>query len=103
MAGRGRPSKYLPLTGYFAALSGDAVRLTFPEMEVIIGAALPPRARAPAFWANRSPRLLVAQPWMQAGWRMVRTELHARPPAVHFARVVRGTPAPSLRPAPQGS
>jgi hypothetical protein len=25
------------------------------------------------------------------------------PPAVHFARVIRGMPAPSLRPAPQGS
>jgi len=92
MAGCGRPSQYLPRTGSFAALSGDAVRLTLPEMEAIIGAPLPPRARAPAFWSNRSPRLFGAQPWVQAGWRVVRTELHSAPPAVHLARVVRVAP-----------
>ena len=82
------PSKYAPLTAYLSALPVDQMRMTLDEVEVIIAAPLPPRARAPAFWTNRSPRLLGVQPWVQAGWQVVRTELHARPPAVHFARVV---------------
>ena len=97
------PRKYVPLTRYLAALAVDAVTLTFSEIEAIIGAPLPPSARRSTFWTSRSPRLRAAPPWVQAGWRMVRTELHARPPTVHFARVVRGTPAPSLLPAPHGS
>ena len=81
------PPKYAPLTAYLEALNLDEMCLTLDEVEVIIAAPLPPRARTPTFWTNRSPRLFGAQPWVQAGWRVVRTELHGQPPAVHFARV----------------
>jgi hypothetical protein len=82
------PRKYLPLIRYLAALTSDEVRLTLREIEAIIGAPLPAAARRSSFWANRPPGLYRVRPWVAAGWRVVRTELHARPPAVHFARVV---------------
>lgn len=86
------PRKYIPLTRYLATLAVDGVTLTFSEIEAIIGASLPRSAWRSTFWTSRSPGLLAAQPWVQAGWQVVRTELHARPPAVHFARVVRVEP-----------
>jgi hypothetical protein len=64
-----------------------AVRLTLPEIEAIIGGALPLQAHAPSFWTNRSPRLFTAQPSVQAGWRIVCTGLYAGPPAVRVTRV----------------
>jgi hypothetical protein len=87
MSPRLGPRKYDPLVAYLAGLAVDEVTLTLPEIEQMIGQPLPAGASHPSFWTNRSPRLFGAQPWMQAGWRMVRTDLHARPPAVTFVRV----------------
>jgi hypothetical protein len=86
-------SKYAPLVDYFAALRVDEVRLTLAEIEQILGAPLPDWAHRPPFWTNNSRGTFRMQPWVQAGWRMVRTELHARPPAVTFARVTPDTTA----------
>ena len=88
---RGRPPKYQPLTDYLAALAVDEVRLTLAEIEQIIGAPLPVGAWEPTFWSNHPRGELRAQPWVQAGWRMVRTELHGAAPAVTFARVASGS------------
>ena len=88
MVRRVRPSKYAPLTAYLAALPADEVRLALAEIETIIGAPLPVSARGSAFWTNRPTRLFMAQPWVQAGWRVVRTEVYGMAPAVTFARVV---------------
>jgi hypothetical protein len=82
------PRKDVPLTHYQVGLTGDAVRLTLPEIEWIVAAPLPPSAYRPSFWST-SPRSLVARPWLRAGWRVVRTDLHAHPPAVTFVRAVR--------------
>jgi hypothetical protein len=80
------PRKYAPLIRYLTALPAEAVTLTLVEIEAIIAAPLPPSARRSSFW-TKSPRSLAPPPWLRAGWRVLRTELHARPPAVHFARV----------------
>jgi hypothetical protein len=84
---RGRPRKYAPLGECLAALTVDEVRLTFPEIEAIIGAPLPDWAHYPAFWTNSSRGMFRLQPWVQAGWRVARTELHRAEPAVTFVRV----------------
>jgi hypothetical protein len=84
---RGRPPKYAPLAGYLAALTADEVRLTLAEIEQIIGAPLAAWVRQPTFWSNSPAGVLRPKPWTRAGWRVVRTELQASPPAVHFARV----------------
>jgi hypothetical protein len=86
------PRKDVPLTAYLAALSVDEVTLTLGEVEQIIGTSLPASARQASFWGNRRRGLSDDRPWVQAGWWMVRTALHARPPAVHFARVVPDSP-----------
>jgi hypothetical protein len=87
MSPRVGPRKYDPLVAYLVGLAVAEVRLTLPEIERIVAAPLPPSAYQPSFWST-SMRALVARPWLRAGWRVVRTELHARPPAVTFARAV---------------
>jgi hypothetical protein len=91
---RRRPPKYHPLADYLAALTVDEVRLTFPEIEAILGEPLPVTARRSVFWVNQSgsPSWRAARSWVSAGWCVLRTELQARPPTVTFARV-----APDLR------
>jgi hypothetical protein len=81
------PRKYAPLTAYLAARTGDAVTLTLAEIEQIIAAPLPVSARRPSFWSNGPLRLFRERPWIEAGWRVVRTELRRAEPAVTFARV----------------
>jgi hypothetical protein len=80
------PWKYAPLTAYLAALTVDEVTLTLAEIETIIAAPLPRAASSASFWSNSQLGVLRSQPWVQVGWRVRRTKLHARPPAVHFAR-----------------
>jgi hypothetical protein len=87
MPNRYGPRKYDPLVAYLAGLAVAEVRLPLPEIERIVAAPLPPSAYQPSFWST-SMRSLVARPWIRAGWRVVRTELHAQPPAVTFARAV---------------
>jgi hypothetical protein len=88
------PRKYEPLVTYLGGLTVDEVRLTFPEIERIVAAPLPPSAYQPSFWST-SPHALVARPWLRAGWWVVRTDLHARPPAVTFVRTPGGAAAPN--------
>jgi hypothetical protein len=91
MSPRVGPRKYDPLVAYLAGLAVNEVTLTLPEIERIVGALLPPSAYQPSYW-TRSPRSLVARPWRRAGWLVVRWDLHASPPAVHFARVTSPRP-----------
>jgi hypothetical protein len=58
-------TKYAPLLRHLQALPAgqDAVTLSLAEIEVIIGAALPPGARTPGFWTSQSSL------W-RVGWRV---------------------------------
>jgi putative restriction endonuclease len=46
-------NKYQPLADYLSALSVPEVRMTFADVEHVLGGKLPPVAySSPAFWAN---------------------------------------------------
>jgi len=61
-------TKYYPLHEYLRPLPQDApIKLTFDEIEAIIGAALPPSARGSrAWWANSATPQ--GRAWQDAGW-----------------------------------
>jgi hypothetical protein len=88
MVPRFPPSKYTPLADYLVALTANEVRLTLAEIEQILGVPLSDWAHHPPFWTNSARGLFRRQPWVRAGWRVVRTELHQAEPAVTFVRVV---------------
>lgn len=76
--------KYDPLREHLERLSH--LRLTFAEIERILGATLPPSARKySAWWANeRDGRHVHALSWLDAGNQTQRLDLNAG--TVEFAK-----------------
>jgi hypothetical protein len=79
-------NKYSPLYRYLAAQPGREIRLTFGELERILGDALPTSARHHrAWWGNQrtGPRPH-AQAWLAAGWKVQAVDLGGE--SVRFRR-----------------
>jgi hypothetical protein len=89
MSQRPGPYKYDPLVRYLAALPEDQVTLSLAEIAAIIGAPLPASAQHASFWANSPMGVFRVRPWVEAGWRMARTDLRHETPAVTFVRAAR--------------
>ncbi|MBA2608663.1 MAG: hypothetical protein H0U92_06980 [Actinobacteria bacterium] len=70
-------SKYAPLRGSLEQHSDNAVRMTFREIEDVLGFQLPDSARRYAFWwANdRTGNHVQAAAWMAAGRHVARVDL----------------------------
>ena len=63
-------AKYEPLKGYlkFRAAFTDSVKLSFAQIDGIIGDNLPMEAyRSENWWVN-SPNIVHARAWLEAGW-----------------------------------
>jgi hypothetical protein len=85
-AGSGGASRYDPLRVHLSAREESVVRLTFGDIERIIGGPLPASARRHRpWWANeRSGSHVHAMAWMGAGRRTANVDLNAT--AVDFVR-----------------
>lgn len=69
-------SKYDPLKRHLLRQSHDEVRMTFRELETILGFTLPPSARKhPPWWSNNVGTHVNAAAWREAGWRTVRVDV----------------------------
>jgi uncharacterized protein DUF6884 len=87
--------KYDPLRDYLAGRSGDEVRMTFSDVECLVG-RLPASARDyRAWWANDSK--VEAQAWRAAGWHVQSVNL-AGETVVFAPSGGHGTP-PGTRPS----
>ena len=65
-------TKYRPLYEYLAASPPEVthIRLTFEQIEMVIGCALPRSAHVhTAWWSNNYAPHVEARAWMAAGWR----------------------------------
>jgi hypothetical protein len=82
----GGPSRYDPLRKYLAERTEPVIRLSFAEIERIIGGQLPASARRHRpWWANeRSGSHVHASAWMGAGRRTANVDLNAG--SVDFVR-----------------
>jgi hypothetical protein len=73
-----KPGKYQPLADWLAAYPGDAVTLTFAQVEAILGQPVPKAARSSAaWWLRPAPRARAAQPWRAAGWTVAQVNRQA--------------------------
>jgi len=92
-------SKYEPLTEFLLRQSGAVVRMSFDEIERVIGAKLPPSAMLHrAWWSNNAQNNVMTRAWRDAGFESEDVDMKGR--RVAFRRVrseaSRGTGAPSI-------
>ena len=88
--------RYQPIGEFLAAQGRARLRLSFAELEGVLGRALPPSAfRHAAWWANNPAGHSHCRAWVSAGWRTEDVDLAGR--AVTFARMASATPVPSLQ------
>ncbi|MGI8527464.1 MAG: DUF7662 domain-containing protein [Pseudolabrys sp.] len=88
-------SKYEPLPQFLASAPGTTKRLSFSEIERILGFKLPKSAyQHEAWWSNNATGHSHARAWLQAGWRTEGVDLSER--KVTFQRSV-PPPASSKR------
>ena len=90
--------KYEPLTEFLRRQSRAVVRMSFDEIERVIGAKLPPSAADHrAWWSNNLENNVMTKAWTDAGFESEDVDMKGR--RVSFRRVrsepSRGTGAPS--------
>lgn len=73
--------KYDALREHLDAAPQPVLRLSFTDIERILGEVLPPSARTyPAWWANEAPGGMHshARSWLEAGYRTQHLDLNAQ-------------------------
>ena len=71
--------KYDRLGAHLRAQPGDAVTMSFSEIERVIGAKLPPRAQFHrAWWSNSPSNNVMTKAWLDAGFRSARVDMAGR-------------------------
>lgn len=96
-------SKYEPLPQYLTSVGGTAHRMSFSEIERILGFKLPKSAyRHEAWWSNNATGHSHANAWLKSGWRTEAVDLTAR--KVTFQRATQSSTSktPSQKQDPWG-
>lgn len=71
-------SKYSPLTQYLGSVKRPEVRITFRDIEDILGFGLPPSARKHrAWWSNNPQNSVMTKAWLAAGYQSRDVDLAA--------------------------
>ena len=76
MGGQERRSlKYIRLAAHLAAQPDgvDRLEMSLPEIEAVVGEALPAGARFPSWWRN-DERRMHSRAWLTAGWKVGRLQ-----------------------------
>ncbi len=71
--------KYEPLSEFLRQQSTNEVRISFEQIERIIGAKLPPSAQYHrAWWSNNPSNSVMTKAWLEAGFRSEQVDLKGR-------------------------
>jgi hypothetical protein len=71
--------KYEPLTEFLQRQPGGEVRMSFAQIERVVGFKLPPVAqRHRAWWSNSSTNNVMTRAWLDAGFRSEQVDMRAR-------------------------
>lgn len=72
-------SKYEPLPQFLASVGGAAHRMSFSEIERVLGFKLPKSAyQHEAWWSNNATGHSHARAWLKFGWRTEAVDLAGR-------------------------
>ena len=71
--------KYEPLTEFLQKQPGGEVRMSFAQIERVVGFKLPPVAqRLRAWWSNSPTNNVMTRAWLDAGFRSEQVDMAAR-------------------------
>jgi hypothetical protein len=71
--------KYEPLSDFLKKQPTDEVRLSFRQIERIIGQKLPPKAQHyRAWWSNSASNSVMTKAWLDAGFRSEKVDMERR-------------------------
>ena len=86
--------KYQPLSEFLKKQPNDEVRLSFSQIERIVGHKLPPTAQHHrAWWSNSSKNSVMTKAWLDAGFRSEQVDMEGR--KLVFRKVAAGEGAGS--------
>lgn len=72
-------NKYAPLRRWLEGRAEPQIRVSFAELETILGFALPRSARQHRpWWANSFGSHVQAEAWLDAGWQTAQVDLEAQ-------------------------
>lgn len=79
-------STYAKLSDVLAVRTGSSWKVSFPDLERLIGAKLPASAfKYPAWWSNNPSNNAMTKIWLKAGWRTEQVDVPGQ--TVVFRRV----------------
>jgi len=71
--------KYTPLSEFLRSQRTNEIRMTFEQIERVIGNSLPPKAQHHrAWWSNNPSNNVMTKAWLDAGFRSEQVDLAAR-------------------------
>ena len=68
-------SKYEPLTDFLMARKPKVLRMSFGEIEDILGFPLPPSKAYRAWWSNSPSNSVMTKAWLAAGYKTERVDV----------------------------
>ena len=80
-------SKYEPLRVFLERQGTETVRMTFAEVERVLGFKLPRSQIYPAWWSNNPTNNVMTNEWIAAGYRTEQVDIEGR--KLVFRRVTR--------------
>src|SRR5690348_16711517 len=71
--------KYRPLRDFLCKQQLNEIRMTFDQIERVIGEKLPPKAQHyRAWWSNSPTNNVMTQAWLDAGFRSEQVDMQGR-------------------------
>lgn len=71
-------SKYDPLAHFLERSTASEIRMTFDEIEGILGFPLPPSQTQRAWWSNNASNNVMTKAWLSAGYETEQVDLEGR-------------------------
>jgi hypothetical protein len=92
--------KYEPLADFLKKQPSGEVRMSFTEIERVIGGKLPPKAQHHrAWWSNSPSNNVMTKAWLKAGFRSEQVDMAERKLVFRREKKVEGqNPAPAVKP-----
>jgi hypothetical protein len=71
-------TKYANLGKYLEQQDNSLIRMTFREVEAVIGCSLPRSSRYPAWWSNNPSNNVMTKVWLEAGFKTEQVDIEGR-------------------------